>query len=258
MLFPYQKVHELNRLELSVYKYIIGHTKEVQHMTIREMADAADVSTTTILRFLKKMDYSGFSEFKTALKQSLKQPVKAQQNPSVEPIKNFFKLIANQEEFDNKISQAADMINASELILFFGVGNSGRIAQYGASLLSSYGIYSLPIIDPFQPEPFSDRDFSKTLLILISISGETDQVLAQTRYYKKNGAATIALTANSYSILNQISDFSISYDTPQNRKGHINVTTQVPIVYTLEQISNRAYHNMVDQNDDGFTEHVTD
>lgn len=257
-MFPYQKVHELNRLELSVYKYIIGHTKEVQGMTIREMADSADVSTTTILRFLKKMDYNGFSEFKKALKKNSKQPIKVQQNPSVEPIKNFFKLVADQEPFDKKISQAADMINASELVLFFGVGNSGRIAQYGASLLSSYGIYSLSIIDPFQPEPFSDRDFTKTLLILVSISGETDQVLAQARYYKKNGAETIALTANSYSILNQITDFSISYDTQQNRKGHINVTTQVPIVYTLEQISDRAYHNMVDQDGNNFTKHVTD
>ena len=168
-MFPYQKVHELNRLELIVYKYIIGHTKEVQNMTIREMADAAHVSTTTILRFLKKMDYSGFSEFKFALKQSLKQPAKAQQDPSMEPIKNFFQLVADEEPFDDKINQAADMINASDLVLFFGVGNSGRIAQYGASILSSYGVYSLPILDPFQPEPFSDRDFSKTLLILVSI-----------------------------------------------------------------------------------------
>lgn len=257
-MFPYQKVHELNRLELIVYKYIIGHTKEVQNMTIREMADAAHVSTTTILRFLKKMDYSGFSEFKFALKQSLKQSAKSQQDPSMEPIKNFFQLVADEEPFDDKINQAADMINASDLVLFFGVGNSGRIAQYGASILSSYGVYSLPILDPFQPEPFSDRDFSKTLLILVSISGETDQVLEQARYYKKNGAETIALTANSYSVLNQITDFSISYDTPQNRKGHINVTTQVPIVYTLEQIANCSYHKMVDHIDNRFTEHVTE
>ncbi|WP_234032556.1 MurR/RpiR family transcriptional regulator [Companilactobacillus bobalius] len=146
-------------------------------MSIRDMANAAHVSTTTILRFLKKMDYSGFSEFKFALKQSLKQPSKAQQDPSMEPIKNFFQLVADEEPFDNKIEQAADMINAADLVLFFGVGNSGRIAQYGASILSSYGIYSLPIIDPFQPEPFSNRDFSKTLLVLVSISGETDEVL---------------------------------------------------------------------------------
>jgi len=257
-MFPYQKVHDLNRLELIVYKYIIGHTKEVQNMTIREMADAAHVSTTTILRFLKKMEYSGFSEFKFALKQNLEQPNKLQQDPSMEPIKNFFQLIAEEQPFDDKINRAADMINASDLVLFFGVGNSGRIAQYGSSLLSSYGIYSLPIIDPFQPEPFSDRDFSKTLLILVSISGDTDQTLEQAKYYKKNGAGTIALTANSYSVLNQIADFSISYDTPQNRKGHINVTTQVPIVYTLEQICNFAYHKMADQVDNEFTEHIND
>ncbi|KEP85477.1 hypothetical protein [Oenococcus oeni] len=42
----------------------------------------------------------------------------------MEPIKNFFQLVADEEPFDNKIEQTADMINAADLVLFFGVGNS--------------------------------------------------------------------------------------------------------------------------------------
>ncbi|WP_125764194.1 MurR/RpiR family transcriptional regulator [Companilactobacillus hulinensis] len=257
-MFPYQKIHELNRLELIVYKYIVSHLKEVEDMTIRDLANEAHVSTTTVLRFLKKMDYSGFSEFKYALKQSQKSPAKKFTDSSMEPIKNFFDVITHEGVFSDKINQAAQMINAADLVLFFGVSNSGRIADYGASILSSYGIYSLPINDPFQPEPFSDRDFSKTLLVIISVSGETQQTLQQAKYYKEHGASTIALTANSYSTLNQVVDFSLSYDIPQVRKGHINVTTQVPMVYMLEQISSCAYHKMVDQPENIFKEHVTD
>ncbi|WP_125590738.1 MurR/RpiR family transcriptional regulator [Companilactobacillus jidongensis] len=246
-MFPYQKVHELNRLELLVYKYIVGNLNEVENMTIRDLAGEAHVSTTTILRFLKKMNYGGFSEFKIALKQNQNYPTRIFNDSSVEPIQNFFKVVVQEGTFDKKINQAARMINVADLVLFFGVGNSARIAQYGASLLSSYGIYSLPIVDPFQPEPLSDRDFSKTLLIVVSVSGETKQSLQQARYYKESGAATIALTANSYSALNQIVDFSISYDVPQIRNGQINVTTQVPLVYILEQIASNAYHKMIEQ-----------
>ncbi|WP_334328799.1 MurR/RpiR family transcriptional regulator [Companilactobacillus sp. HBUAS59699] len=256
-MFPYQKVHELNRLELIVYKYIVGHFKEVENMTIRDLANEAQVSTTTVLRFLKKMGYGGFSEFKFALKQSKNQPVRKFNDSSVEPIQNFFKVVTQEGTFDEKINRAAQMINAADLVLFFGVGNSGKIAQYGSSLLSSYGIYSLPIADPFQPEPLADRDFSKTLLIVVSISGETQHTLQQAKYYKKNGAATIALTANSYSTLNQIVDFPISYDVPQIRNGQINVTTQVPLVYMLEQISSNAYHKINEKPQNNFDNETT-
>ncbi|WP_125566698.1 MurR/RpiR family transcriptional regulator [Companilactobacillus insicii] len=256
-MFPYQKVHDLNKLELIVYKYIVGHLKEVENLTIRDLAAQTQVSTTTILRFLKKMDYGGFSEFKFALRQNQNQPIREFNDSSVEPIQNFFRVIAKEGTFEEKINRAAQMINAADLILFFGIGNSGRIAQYGSSLLSSYGIYSLPIVDPFQPKPLADHDFSKTLLITVSISGETKSSLQQTKYYKKNGAATIALTANSYSTLNQIVDFPISYDIPQIRNGQINVTTQVPILYILEQISSNAYHKMIGHPNNDIESNIT-
>lgn len=257
-MFPYQKVHELNRLEMIVYKYIVGHLEEVENMTIRDLANEAQVSTTTVLRFLKKMNYGGFSEFKFALKHNQSQPVRTFNDSSVEPIQNFFKTIVQEGTFDKKINQAAQMINAADLVLFLGVGNSGKIAQYGSSLLSSYGIYSLPIADPFQPEPLADRDFSKTLLIVVSVSGETPNSIQQAKYYKQNGAATIALTANSYSSLNQIVDFPISYDLPQIRNGQINVTTQVPLVYILEQSASNAYHKMIEQPKRGLSENIAE
>lgn len=37
---------------------------EVMYMTIRELADAAGVSTTTILRFCRKFNCDGYSEFR--------------------------------------------------------------------------------------------------------------------------------------------------------------------------------------------------
>jgi DNA-binding MurR/RpiR family transcriptional regulator len=40
-------------------------------MRIRELADETYVSTATILRFCRKVNYEGFSEFKVKLKMQL-------------------------------------------------------------------------------------------------------------------------------------------------------------------------------------------
>lgn len=53
-MFTHIALSTLNGLELMVYNYVIKNKDKVMYMTIRELADEADVSTTTILRFCKK------------------------------------------------------------------------------------------------------------------------------------------------------------------------------------------------------------
>ena len=51
-----------------VYTYVSKHKNQVMYMTIRELAEAAGVSTTTVLRFCKKMGCDGYSEFRIRFK----------------------------------------------------------------------------------------------------------------------------------------------------------------------------------------------
>ncbi|MDZ4907099.1 MurR/RpiR family transcriptional regulator, partial [Clostridium perfringens] len=67
-MFSYNKIQSLNELELSLYNYIMKNSEKVIYMRIRELANEAHVSTTTILRFCKKLDCEGFSEFKLKFK----------------------------------------------------------------------------------------------------------------------------------------------------------------------------------------------
>lgn len=67
-MFNYETIQSLNDLEILVYNYIIEHKQEVKYMTIRELADAVHVSTSTVLRFCKKNNCDGYSEFRTKFK----------------------------------------------------------------------------------------------------------------------------------------------------------------------------------------------
>ncbi len=60
-MFSHSAIASLNNLEMMVYNTVIKNRDQVMYMTIRELADAAGVSTTTVLRFCRKMQCDGWS-----------------------------------------------------------------------------------------------------------------------------------------------------------------------------------------------------
>lgn len=67
-MFSHSDLARLNDLEMQVYQFIIKHREGVSYMTIRELAEQAGVSTTTVLRFCRKMGCEGWSEFRIRLR----------------------------------------------------------------------------------------------------------------------------------------------------------------------------------------------
>lgn len=70
-MFTIQNIQDLNDLEMSVYQYVMQHQDAIPYMRIRELASNAHVSTTTILRFCKKLGCDGYLEFKLKMKEHL-------------------------------------------------------------------------------------------------------------------------------------------------------------------------------------------
>lgn len=66
MLFlPYNI--SLKNTEIDIYNYIINNLNQVGLMRIRELADATHVSSSTILRFCRKFECTGYAEFRLRL-----------------------------------------------------------------------------------------------------------------------------------------------------------------------------------------------
>ena len=72
-MFTAEEIQSLNELELAVYKYVMQYKSTVAYMRIRELAAESHVSTSTVLRFCKKMGCDGYSEFKLRIKEQIGQ-----------------------------------------------------------------------------------------------------------------------------------------------------------------------------------------
>lgn len=173
-MFSHAAVASLNNLEMMVYHYVIKNRDKVMYMTIRELAEAAGVSTTTVLRFCRKLQCEGYSEFRVRFKLYLEQNEPQQANIGASEIMSFFKSV-NNDEFDELLEQAVDIILASERIIFVGAGTSGALAKYGARFFSNVGKFSNHIDDPYFPVT---NDMARNALaIVLSVSGETEEIL---------------------------------------------------------------------------------
>lgn len=236
-MFTHHKLATLNELEMQVYHFVIKNRESVMYMTIRELADAAQVSTTTILRFCRKMRCEGYSEFRIRFKLYLEQEKKQAGQASVSEIVSFFNSI-NNADFENLIDKAVHHIVAAERVIFVGAGTSGTLGKYGARFFSNVGKFSNHIDDPYYP--VNSDMYKDAVAIILSVSGETPEILRLASQFSLHHCQVISITNNDNSSLSRLADFNLSYHMPQLLvSGEYDVTTQVPVIYILETIGRK-------------------
>ncbi|EUJ29873.1 hypothetical protein LMUR_02162 [Listeria grayi FSL F6-1183] len=76
-------VSMLTRNERILFDYVVKNMDVIKHQSIREVAAECFVSTTTFLRFVRKLGFVGYSEFTTVLKFTLLDKKRSKQLPFV-------------------------------------------------------------------------------------------------------------------------------------------------------------------------------
>ncbi len=238
-MFTYEEIMSLNELEMTVYQYVLKNKEKAGYMKIRELAEEAHVSTTTILRFCKKMGCSGYSEFKVQFKMYLKNQIEPETDIDISNLTDYLKRFKT-EDYMKTIDQAALMLQQSSSIIFIGVGTSGMLAKYGSRYFSNVGWLSLCIDDPFTPV-FGEHQ-EETVVVALSVSGETEQVLGMANGLKMKGCRLISITNTPNCTLARMSDCNISYYMPVRKTArYFNITLQAPVVTILEILGNKLY-----------------
>ena len=236
-LFSHAAIASLNNLEMQVYQYVIKNRDKVMYMTIRELADGAGVSTTTVLRFCRKLQCDGYSEFRVRFRLYLEQSDIPQANSGASEMMSFFRSV-NNDEFERQLDAIVDIIVASERIIFVGAGTSGALAKYGARFFSNVGKFSNHIDDPYFPVT---GDMAKNALaIVLSVSGETEEILRFASQFSLHRCRVLSITGHDQSRLAKLADYNLSWHmTPTRVNGVYDITTQIPVIYILESLGRK-------------------
>jgi len=242
-LFTTEQLKNLNNLELDIYKYIQQNMSKIDKMKIRELATELHCSTTTILRFCRKLDCNGYSEFKLKLKMMLDgKRLDLQISDDECAVFQYFQNMNPKLDFE--IKEAANLLYQANRIMLMGMGTSGIMAKFGARYLTNMGKLVHYVDDPFYPVP--DEFYKDFVIVVISTSGETREMIEKVNRFKTLNAMTIAITNSATSTLAKLSDFSLSYYVPIEKRADElsihDVTTQVPVIYLIEKLGKEVYN----------------
>ncbi len=238
---------DFSSVEMRIYNYVLSNTTKVTYMSIQDLSKETYSSTASILRFCKKMGYSGFSEFKFHLKQSIYD-----NNPSSTTVRNdvreTLELIYEQsitDSFNNAVKNAAQLLATKTMVVFAGLGTSDIAASYAARYFSYVFPYSFRIEDindyPSTPR-LKSPDISKNVCIIaLSISGETPEILKYVKSANLANCSLVAITANKYSKLASISDVVISYSLTKLSRNNSDLNSQIPCFYIVELLAQEIY-----------------
>lgn len=236
-MFSSEVIASFNELEISLYDYISKNAEKVVYMRIRDLANETHVSTSTILRFCRKLNCEGFSEFKVKLKLYLDEKEKGKVKSSEYALSEFMERVQSGS-FTSAISQAASLIVQSDNLIFIGSGSSGILAEYGARYFSSMGKFSMYVKDPYIPIHADYLHNSTT--IALSVSGENYFTISHLNSLKQKGSKIISITNNKHSTIGKMADMNISYYVTEEWFKESNITTQIPVVYILEETARKV------------------
>lgn len=229
-------IKNLTSSEASAYNYIISHLADIPHLTIRELSKRSNVSPTTLIRCVQKIGYRSFQEFKFTISRIYSSTKMAGKNYEIlSEAKGFFdnNLI---NRYKNEMAAAKEILLPSKFIIFFGIGTSGILAEYGAREFSNFGFNAYFSNDPFFPFRFGSMVDSVTGIVL-SVSGETRESVLQTQRLREQKSKIISITNTSDNSIAKLSDVNFSYQVKTEIiSKDLNVTTQVPVIFLLEAL----------------------
>ncbi|WP_424696321.1 MurR/RpiR family transcriptional regulator [Granulicatella elegans] len=226
--------------EKQIALYILQHPNEIKTSTIIDLAFKIGTSPALITHFCKKLDNMSFMDLKLGISSIREKESKVQSNLVADHISEFYYHVIERTKRDltvEIIDSVLEKIKKARRIYIFGVGSSGLSALELQQRLMRMGMNSTCVTDSHMMLINSSIITKEDLVIGISISGETIDIIKALRLAKNRGVSIIGLTAFSESELAKLSDiYLLAYNSTFVDTERF-VNSQFALMYVIDILS---------------------
>lgn len=198
-----------SKQEKKIADFILKKNQDICFMSLNEITQEIGVSEATIVRLVKKIGFKGFIQFKLEVaKQVSTIPENLSEN-YIENIEyNILNTIKSTKLLINKkdLKEAINFIQKSENMYIFGLGASGTAALEMQNRFMRFGKIGHSVNDSHFQVMYASIATNKDLIIVISLSGETIDLIYPLELAKKNGAKIVAITNYILSPIAKLAD----------------------------------------------------
>lgn len=201
--------------EKKVADYVLKHPGRTVELNVSELAKASGVSDATVVRMCHHIGYTGYYQFRITLsrdlgKQQYSSMVLKEEGDAVEKVFGRYAeaMYAIGKRIDaNVMIASANLVKNCAHAHIVAVGNSSPLAQYMGFRLGRLGVRCTYNVASEYFLNHVNLAEEHDIVIAISQSGMSKQVIKAVELGKEKGLKSIAITAYARSPLSYIADY---------------------------------------------------
>lgn len=216
--------------EKKLADFLLKNINEASLLTISELSKESGVSCSTINRFAITLGYKGFKEFirdmyheanslpvqenvyeinhENPLNMDIDTVIKVVCNLNIESIRNSLMMIE-----ETKVLKAIEAIHKAPRVVVYALSGSVAPALDLKFKFQRLGINCEVYDNPHSLILSATTLKSKDVVIALSYTGETKEILDALKYVKENGAKIIGITMVGNNSLSKICDICIEHSS---------------------------------------------
>ncbi len=237
-----ENIRNLSNTEQEIFNYVVKNIHKVKDMSIRELSKACYVSTATMFRFVKKIGFSGYSDFIDALRETEEDSRKIT-IPSIvhddyyrdSYLKNIVEAV--KIVTDEKIEKFDAIMDKYPHIFILADGLSKEVARYFHRLLISIG-YSVEIpSEEFEILSVLRRVKKGDVLLILSYTGNNDYIISYVeRIFAIATPKIISFTHADNNIIQNMSDINFYVFADEIDYEGVDITSRCGMIAIMETL----------------------
>ncbi|WOV88142.1 MurR/RpiR family transcriptional regulator [Sporosarcina oncorhynchi] len=237
--------------EMKIYEYIQEHPDHILYCSLTELSEACEVAEATILRFFRKLQLKGFQEFKLLFAQEMSSTSFDDSGETyMGKIKNSaIQAISDTSEMVKKesLDEAIDRISCSDDVVLFGIGSSGIAGLDMHNRLMRIGKNVEVITDAHFQVMRAASMTEKTVVVAISLTGSSKDIVDAVSAAKENGATIIALTSYTKSPLTKFADVVLLSSAKESPLDSGSLVSKISQLYLIDLVCTGLTMKNVDE-----------
>ena len=240
------RYNSFSKAEKKIADFLIQNPNNILPLYITELAKECDTSEATIVRFSKRLGFEGYQQLKIAIAQESEyHPINENitQNDSAESIFQkvcddiYCSLEKTKKAIDgDSLERCCQAILASNNILVFGLGNSASVAMDASHKIFRLGLSAHPYTDNHMQSIAAAHTDENSVVIGISHSGQSKDIIQAMQIAKQNGATTIAITNFGKSPIDKASDIILHTVSDETNYRILGLSSRIAQLAIIDSI----------------------
>jgi DNA-binding MurR/RpiR family transcriptional regulator len=185
---------------------VLSQPERVVHMSVTELAEAAESSEGSVVNFCRSLGLSGFQQMKLSLAQEIVRPVHfihedLEPDDDMDAVcrKVFHSGIQALRDTlsvldPRAVTQAVGIISGARRVEVYGIGSSAPMAEDAAYRMLRIGLDAKAVTDSHVQAISATRSGPNVAVLTISHTGATHETVTSTKLAKAAGAGTVVVT----------------------------------------------------------------